>query len=213
MKTLSFMKRAPSDARGSQRLGAGPAGLPRSGGVAVTLPRLIVAAREKASMACRGMAGGHRAAIGRRPATRSPRRPQAADRVLGQCQLPGGTGVRTSASKHPGRLPEPRGSAATPGRRVSCRRPGADALAGTRGRGGPHAAPGDPLRMNGKCQPATTIFPSSPSASPLGPAEKTSSSVLAAFPLPNLRPHRPSMTIGWPPGLRNWPRWVPVPGS
>jgi hypothetical protein len=191
-----------------------PAGFPRSGGVAVTLPRLIVVAREKGldglpwdALVVRG-----RPSAGD-PQTRSPRRRQAADRVLGQCQLLGGTGVRMGASEHPGRLPEPRRF------RVRARAAGLLLPPGRRGAGGhlwvtlpARWARGSSADETGKCQPATTIFPSSPSASPLGPAEKTSSSVLAAFPLPNLRPHRPSMTIGWPPGPRNWPRWVPVSG-
>ncbi len=33
------------------------------------------------------------------------------------------------------------------------------------------------------------------------------------FPLPNIRPQSPSMTIGTPLGRRNWPRCLPVTGS
>jgi hypothetical protein len=63
------------------------------------------------------------------------------------------------------------------------------------------------------CQLFATILPSKPFDSSSGPAEKSSSLVFAAFPLPNLRPHRPSMTIGRPLACRNWPRRAPLFGS
>ena len=66
--------------------------------------------------------------------------------------------------------------------------------------------------LNG-CQLFATILPSKPFDSSSGPAEKSSSLVFAAFPLPNLRPHRPSMTIGWPLACRSSPRRAPLFGS
>ena len=46
-------------------------------------------------------------------------------------------------------------------------------------------------------QLASTSFPSRPCVSSSGPEEKISSLVLAAFPLPKRKLHRPSMAIGW----------------
>ena len=52
-------------------------------------------------------------------------------------------------------------------------------------------------------QLARTSFPSRPCVSLPGPEEKISSFVLAAFPLPKRKLHRPSMAIGRPLGPRS----------
>src|SRR5262245_36077327 len=89
--------------------------------------------------------------------------------------------------------------------------PGLVGSAGPAGRGSRPTGPS--LGLWNGYQLLATILPSRPFDSPSGPAEKSSSLVFAAFPLPNLRPHRPSMTIGWPLACRSWPRRAPLLGS
>ena len=70
---------------------------------------------------------------------------------------------------------------------------------------GPASGPGQTPACGACCssaprlfQLASTSFPSRPCVSSSGPEEKISSLVLAAFPLPKRRLHRPSMAIGRP---------------
>jgi hypothetical protein len=87
---------------------------------------------------------------------------------------------------------------------------------------GRRATEADSVTRRPVCDPASrqvdvgqltaTILPSRPCDSSSGPALNRSSPFFAAFPLPNISAHNPSMSIGAPLAPRSWPRWVPVLG-
>lgn len=117
----------------------------------------------------------------------------------------GSLGLPESVSQHPSRLDELNASAGSGRTRwMESRVPEGGPPAGVVG--------GRRAVWEEKYQRFTTILPSRPCDSSSGPAEKISSLVLAALPLPNRRPHRPSMAIGTPLGRVSWPRCLPVTG-
>lgn len=114
----------------------------------------------------------------------------------------GGSGPRAASQRQGGSaLSAPGGSGPPPGRAGAGGTGVGDAARGAPGVGG---------GLPGRCHPAVTIFPCSPVGLAVGLGGEDQFVGLAAFPLPNIGPHRPSMTIGWPPGPHNWPRWARV---